>query len=167
MLKIIRFRRDVLWESTYTSYTIQIPSGSCEAKGVMWNLTHTYLPGWFLLRFQREHIPCSGMPSNKRLADIFWNLNNSKSSKHPSKVFPNFIPCLQTHDCLGPKQSLVLPILAAVCISFGCGWNQRTTRCAQALFYSLCFWGRRVLSNMEWTSWGSMVYLVCVAQIII
>lgn len=93
MLKIIRFLDLMFYESTHTSYTFQIPSRSFEKKGVMWNLTHAYILTWMIPSggYRGNVFHAQECKSNERPGHFFGNLTNSKSSKHPSKVFPFFI----------------------------------------------------------------------------
>lgn len=83
----------MFYESTHTSYTFQIPSRSFEKKGVMWNLTHAYILTWMIPSggYRGNVFHAQECKSNERPGHFFGNLTNSKSSKHPSKVFPFFI----------------------------------------------------------------------------
>lgn len=151
----------MFYESTHMSYTFQIPPGSFEAEGVMSNPTHTYLPGWFLLGFQREHISRSGMPSNERLGHFIesWLIPNQanispKFSHFLSAVCALTVVLDDNKASFCPSWLLSASHLAAIEIS-----GQPDVLSLFFFFFSRM---SGFVSNMKWTSWGSMVYLVCV-----
>lgn len=104
--KIYILMFDILCELIHTSYTSQIPSGL----------------GGFFLNF-RESI----FYIQKAAKIIFFIiiLFDHESNHHSFKVYLIFIHTSQTQVVFHPKKAYFLPILAVVCVSFGCGWIQR------------------------------------------
>lgn len=93
---------------------------------------------------------------------IFWNPNNSKSSKHPSKVFQISIP-LFTHSRSSWSKTKLLFVRPGCCLHaiWLCLKSADNQMCWGFFFFLLLFVlkGEGLVSNMEWTSWRSMVYL--------
>lgn len=94
-------------------------------------LTNSIRFGWFLFEFQREHILYSESCKNIFFIIILFD---HESNHHSFKVYLIFIHTSQTQVVFHPKKAYFLPILAVVCVSFGCGWIQKTTRCAEVFF---------------------------------